>query len=380
MRLFYQMSTGKKILLLHLHSNGDCLYATAIARQIKHDHPGCRLTWVVATWAKSVLENNPYIDEIVEVPDVNKNTNTRIHREQLRAALAKKAAGEYDEVFSTQLIDDNIAYYDGTIRSGILRAYGRPITQGVQPVLRLREAEIATTAAFAERHKLAEYRNVILFEFAPQSGQLAITTDMALNIARQIVENPGTCIILSSANRIDAGDARIIDGSVLTLRETAALSHYCTLLIGCSSGISWITTSDAGKMLPMLQILDAYMPWVNPITRDFERCGMPDDEVLEIYDNDPAFIVRCAGEILNGDIREVKKKYQKPLPLHFIGTSRNIYNMLCFLQFGAIAKHIRINVSVWGWHPLLVRAIVWGFVSAPFKLVRNVVVKRVLKK
>jgi len=373
-------TTPKNILLVHLHSNGDCLYATAIARQIKHDHPGCRLTWVVAAWARSVLENNPYIDEIQEVQGVDKNTNTRIHREQRRAAMRKKAAGEYDEVYFTQLIDDNIARYDGTIRSGILRGYGKPITQGLTPVLRLREAELANTAAFAERHHLASYRNVILFEFAPQSGQLAITTDMALQISRQIVENTSTCIILSSANRIDAGDARIIDGSVLSLRETAALSHYCTLLIGCSSGISWITTSDGGKMLPMLQILDAYMPWVNPITRDFERCGLPADEVLEIYDNDPAFIVRCASEILNGDIREVKKKYQQPLPLHFIGTSRNIYNMLCFFQFGAIAEHIRINVSVWGWHPKLIQAIVWGFVSAPFKLVRNVVRKRILKK
>ena len=59
----------KNIALVHLASNGDILYATAIARQIKEiDFPNCNLTWVVSSSGKKILENNPYVDEIIEIP------------------------------------------------------------------------------------------------------------------------------------------------------------------------------------------------------------------------------------------------------------------------------------------------------------------------
>ena len=57
-----------RILLGMLGSNGDCLYATAIARQIKHDFPGCHLTWAVASLCRNVLFNNTDIDALWEIP------------------------------------------------------------------------------------------------------------------------------------------------------------------------------------------------------------------------------------------------------------------------------------------------------------------------
>ena len=65
--------TTKKIILVQLYSNGDCLYATAIARQIKQDFPGCHLTWAIASFCKSIIFNNPFVDEILEVDSVAKN-------------------------------------------------------------------------------------------------------------------------------------------------------------------------------------------------------------------------------------------------------------------------------------------------------------------
>ena len=44
--------TPKKIILVQLYSNGDCLYATAVARQIKQDFPGSHLTWAIAHFVK----------------------------------------------------------------------------------------------------------------------------------------------------------------------------------------------------------------------------------------------------------------------------------------------------------------------------------------
>jgi ADP-heptose:LPS heptosyltransferase len=54
----------KKILIVHLVSNGDCLYVTAIARQIKIDYPGSHLTWIISNLCSQVLINNEYVDQV----------------------------------------------------------------------------------------------------------------------------------------------------------------------------------------------------------------------------------------------------------------------------------------------------------------------------
>ena len=67
------MEQQRKILLVQLFSNGDCLYATTVARQIKKDYSGCHLTWAIAGFCKTIIANNPYVDEIMEVNSVAKN-------------------------------------------------------------------------------------------------------------------------------------------------------------------------------------------------------------------------------------------------------------------------------------------------------------------
>ena len=63
--------TPKKIILVQLYSNGDCLYATAVARQIKQDFPGSHLTWAIASFCKSIIINNPFVDEILKLKELN---------------------------------------------------------------------------------------------------------------------------------------------------------------------------------------------------------------------------------------------------------------------------------------------------------------------
>ena len=68
----------KKILMVLLNSNGDCLYGTVIAKQIKEvDYPGCHLTWVVNTNCKQSIENNPFVDKIWEVETKKTITDIR---------------------------------------------------------------------------------------------------------------------------------------------------------------------------------------------------------------------------------------------------------------------------------------------------------------
>ena len=168
------MTTLPKILLVHLYSNGDCLYATAVARQIKTDFPNCHLTWAIASFCKNILTGNPYVDEMLEVNDVVKN-DVAAFRQFKRDVTEWKSAGKYDEVFITHNADTNQAYYDGCIRSSVLRAYKRPITVPVKPVLVSSEHEKNNALSFANNQHLQSYQEVILFEYAPLSGQSNMT-------------------------------------------------------------------------------------------------------------------------------------------------------------------------------------------------------------
>ncbi len=365
---------NKKILLVQLYSNGDCLYATTVAQQIKSDFPGCHLTWAIASFCKTIIANNPYVDEVMEVNTVAKNDVVAFRR--LKKELNKqKQKGTFDEVFIIHNTDTNHAYYDGSIRSSILKAYGRPITVPVQPVLRLFPQEISNAEQFALRHQLQQYKHVVLFEYAPQSGQSNVSPDLALQVAEGIVAAGKVAVVLSSANKINHTNKAIIDGSTLTLRETAALSHFCTFLLGSSSGITWITTSEAGKQLPMVQLLNANTKWVNPISRDFQRFNIPNDKVIELLHFDKQSIITCVTQAME-DFDSAKKNYNQPIPLHFKTTRSIVYNLLCYFEFGAIARHIKVNREVYGDRFAFFKEVLLGFLFAPFTLIKNTFRKR----
>lgn len=364
----------KKILLVQLFSNGDCLYATAVARQIKLDFPGCHLTWAIASFCKDILDGNPYIDEVLTTDAVGKK-DVKAFRRFKRMVLEKKNSGEYDEVFVTHIEDSNIANYDGCIRSALFRGYPSPITVPVTPVLRLKNEETEKVRSFVSQHQLQGFSQVVLFEFAPQSGQLNINNEIAIRIAEGIAAGGNTAVILSSGTAIAHPDARIIDGSRLSLRETAGLTHYCTLLLGCSSGITWISTSDAARLLPMVQLIDAKTKWINPLSRDFQRFHLPADQVIDLVDFDERLVIDCVIKALP-DFKGAKKRYGQTIPLQFNTTWGIVYNLLCYRQFGAILRHVKINREVYGDNVAFYAQVMKGFLIFPFRLVRNMVVKR----
>lgn len=368
------MPPAKKILLIHFYSNGDALYATAIARQIKQDFPACELTWAIASNCKNIIANNPYVDHVIVVDYVHCNDSA-----VFRNLKQKTDLKGYDEVFITHpSYLKNNALYDGCIRSNVFRAYPHPVTVPVTPVLVLTEEELQKCEEFVQKHQLAQYRHIILFEFAPQSGQLNITKEKAVAIAEDLVKQDDTAVILSSANKINHINKAVIDGSPLTLRETAALTHHCTLLLGCSSGITWITTSSAAKLLPMVQILNPDTTWVNPISRDFERFGLPVEMVIELFDFEHVKIINCVSEALN-DFPSAKAHYHQQVPLHFKTSRKIVYDLLCYFKFGAIVEHIKVNVEVYGKNPLFFKEVVLGIVTAPFLLLSRVFTKHILK-
>ena len=299
------MDNPKRILLVQLYSNGDCLYATAVARQIKQDFPGCHLTWLIATFCNDIITGNPFVDEVLVTNEVAKN-DIIAFRKLKKKVFEEKKEGKWDEVFVTHNMDDNQALYDGTIRGMIFGAYPNPVTVPVQPVLILSDEEKQRVKQFAEKNQIHQFRNVILWEFAPQSGQSVLNFDFVIKGAERITQIPGTCVILSSANSFSSS-AKIIDASSLSVRENAALTHYSSLLIGCSSGITWLSTSSAAKQLPMLQLLDPQAYFRNAPSVDFSRYGIPTNELIELVQFDEEKIFQVVKAIIEDGIKVAKE-------------------------------------------------------------------------
>ncbi len=371
-------SPGNKILLVQLFSNGDCLYATTIARQIKKDYPGCHLTWAVAGSCRNILIGNNDVDEILEINSVKKNDIAAFRRLK-QEFVRQQQEGLWQEVFVTQIMDDNQANYDGCIRSALFRGYPHPVTIEPTPILELSDAERENAKKFVRLHNFEAYTHRILFEFAPQSGQLPITQEKAISIAESLTDHNDILVILSSAKAITHTRKNIVDGSCLTLRETAALSSYCTLLLGCSSGITWITTSTGGKLLPMIQLVNPYTDWVNPVSRDFNRQRRSTEHIIDIINFDITKVYNCTYAATK-DFEKAKQIYNQNIPLSFRTTRKIVYNLLCYLQLKAIARHIKINAKLYNNNIHFYIEVLIGFLTFPTKLIKNIVEKRILLK
>ena len=345
---------GRRILLGQLVSNGDCLYATTIARQIKHDYPGCNLTWAVSSLCRSMVEGNPFVDEIWEIPLGNRNQWAAGWYQFEQEAQAAAIRGKFDEVFLTQIYP-NYQNYDGTIRPSIFRAYPKPITVPIQNILRLRDNEVEKVRNFAEQHNLLKHSHVILFECAPQSNQSFVTPDYALDVAQGLLARMPDCrIILSSNVKILAGDVRIIDGSVLSLRENAELTRYCTLFIGCSSGITQTVLTDWAKPLPMIQLLLASQSMFASVVHDFEYWRYPSEQVLEMMDSPPKQLIECVYTTFTLGFSKARHRFHQEVLIDFNFYLSSIRGAL--LQHGQCVKTARsllYAVERYGWHQQL---------------------------
>jgi hypothetical protein len=350
LKLFPKKSTPSKILLGHLYSFGDCLYATVVARQIKEDFPGCHLTWAIGSKWRSVLNGNPHIDEIWEVP-FNGQEASSVWVQFEREALKRKKQGDFDEVYFTQFFPSRIYNYDGMIRSSIFRGYPNPITVPVSPVLRLFPNEVDNVRQFADRCHLADIRHVLLFECAPKSGQSFVTPDFALAVSRRLVDSiPDISIVLSSNVPVVSNHPRIVDGSVLSFRENAELTKYCTLLVGCSSGITWISTSDWARPLPMIQLIKRDAVFYAPVAYDFDYWGLSTDMILEMSSSTVDGLVACIDIALKEGIYAAKLRFNENIPFSFKTYVEFLFYYVKHFRFITAFMMIKNNVTVHGLH------------------------------
>jgi hypothetical protein len=305
----------KRILLIHLGANGDCVMATTIARQIKVDYPGCHLTWCIGNRYASVLVNNPDVDAIwvFELKDVEPVAPDAWYRCRAEAER-RKEAGEFDLIFNTQVFPDNIRNFDGTTRSSTFRNYPNPLTVPVTPVIRLLPEEIAKVQMFAEKYRLSSYRHVILMECSPGSGQSAFNLETGLELAKRLITTKrDLAVIVSTSIPLQAAHERIIPANTISYRENAALTHHCTFFVGCSSGITWIATSEASKQLKTVQFLSRNLAaCFASVAYDFKYWGLPTEHIIESTTRDVTVMEGLVTTALE-NFDEARKKYNQRL-------------------------------------------------------------------
>jgi predicted O-methyltransferase YrrM len=129
----------------------------------------------------------------------------------------------------------------------------------------------------------------------------------------------------------------VVDASDLTYRENAALARHCTGLVGCFSGITVLTTSTAGKALPMLQILtkpNGIFRW-GSVAMDFRRLGLDASRVIEMAEPNDTRIISCIEKWLSQSHSAARQQFHEESVL----TSADAENAYSFIreQYGKVA-------------------------------------------
>jgi hypothetical protein len=356
-----------RVLIIMLYSNGDILLSTPIAKDIKDRFPNSHITWLVAKGFESVLYENIYIDQIESLEGIVKG-NYKLIQSKKNKFIRENI---FDRVFDIQTIGKNQGNYDGCTRSAIFNSYPYKIFD-ITPILNLNVLEKENVHEFLKKHNINNYKNKILFEFAPQSGQSNLTEEFCINISKIIIENiENTCVIMSSPFKIPSNINGVFDASDLSLRENAELINNCNLFLGTSSGISWIAQSSYCKPINMIQLVKNDYLFTNIISIDRTIFNLPKNDLIEIHINsNENFIL----EVVNSSIlnfKNARQKYCVSFKPNFVTTSKIVYDAICYFQYKSLFRHVYLNILKHGFNIDFVVQFFKGIIFTPYYFIHN---------
>ena len=346
-----------RILLGQLGANGDCLYATILARQLRKDYPNSRIVWAISSQCVGLLANNPDIDEIWEVPISDWAEHELMWRVFEREAVRRYIRREFDHVLLSQIWPNNFQNFDGTVRPSILRSYGRPITVPIQNIIRLTEEEIGRVERFVKEQHLGDFEHRIVFECSSKSGQSFVTPDIAQNVVEHLYKLlPNATVIFSTHLPMTLEDKRSRYAGNLSLREIAHLTHHCSLFVGSAAGGTVAASSTAAKPVPMMQLLSSSASVLGSFAYDFEYFGITDRRVLEMTNEAPDMIATCIAMICREGIGAAMDRFGGRIPVRF---DQYFYSIdLCLIRqhrYLDACRSLMITADRWGWTADLIR-------------------------
>jgi hypothetical protein len=341
----------ERILLGQLGANGDCLYATIVARQLRHDYPTAEITWAVSNQCAPLLKNNPYVDQIWEIPLVDWSVQVQAWRLFEREALRGYIRHDFDKVILSQIWPGNLHNYDGTVRPSILRAYNGPITVPIENVINLTGEEIDRVDSYVAQSGIAGFEQRILFECNSKSGQSFMTPELAQEVAARLYAAvPDATVIFSTHLPMALQDPRSREVSGLSLREVAHLTHHCTLFVGAGSGGTVAASSTAAAKLPMVLALSQNTSVFASFAHDFEYFGIVRPTVVEITEQDPQFIADCIASACMESPQIALQRFHGVIPVTFGNYFSQINAQLLTKQlYLDAAQSLQHTAARYGW-------------------------------
>src|SRR3989304_5851625 len=67
----------ENLLIVRTDRIGDVILSLPLAGIIKKHYPGCRITFLVRNYTKELVENHPYIDEVLTLNETNGTVNLK---------------------------------------------------------------------------------------------------------------------------------------------------------------------------------------------------------------------------------------------------------------------------------------------------------------
>ncbi len=319
----------KRYFIFQFAQFGDCLYATIIAKQIKHDDPNSHITWGISTRHKSILLGNPHVDEVMDL-GIDPATMTQEDLDAMYTKIREIASSnEFDEVIHLQIHDKHLLAFCTTLRQTVFKVCGRPITVDVRPVVNLTSQEKENVTRFVEANHLSSFKHVILFECAPSSQQSKVNVDFAFEVARKLTaEDREACFILTSPNSLPSIGDQIIDASSLTFRENLELFNNCTLLIGCSSGITWLSTAESAKKIPMIQLLNRESQIFAGVNFDFQIHNLVNRHIIELTDFTVDDVIECIKSTFLIGVESTKIKWNQDYRPSYFNLECNLLRLV----------------------------------------------------
>ncbi len=211
-------------------------------------------------------------------------------------------SGRFDQVFLTQISPARFCNYDGTIRPSIFRNYGPPVTVPVEVTINLsKEEEAQVDSWFQSSPASAASKVAVLCECSSKSGQSFMTVDLALQVAQRVTAaHRNVVVIVSTHEALPIEHPRIISGGALSIRQTARLTEFVDLYVGCGSGLTVAATSSAAKPgLPNIQILKRSTSVYASFRHDFAYFGKPTGHFLELTSEDPEHLSKVVVAALS---------------------------------------------------------------------------------
>jgi hypothetical protein len=267
-------------------------------------------------------------------------------------------SGHFDHVFLTQISPSRFANYDGTIRPSIFRNYPRRISVPVDVTINLDDEEIAGVDAWFAKSPAADASQVVFCECSSKSGQSFMNVDRALELAGAITAARRKAVVIVSTHDAFATDnPRIISGGSISIRQTARLTEYVDLFVGCGSGLTVAATSAVAKPgLPNIQILRRHTSVYASFRHDFRYFGKPVDHFMELTSEDPGHLHASVLAALADGFEVAKAEFDDPVPLTFDWYTELISMMLIDTGRYADAAHsLLITTDRYGWDPVLRR-------------------------